>query len=50
MMVVMEIVLLIQDPGAANNIWNCSNGVYEWQTGIERWDNIIMQNMITTLL
>ena len=29
----------IQDPGAANNIWNCANGVFEWQTGIERWDN-----------
>ena len=29
----------VQDPGAASNIWNCSGGVFEWNTGIERWDN-----------
>jgi hypothetical protein len=28
----------IEDPTAANNIWNCTNGVYEWRSGIERWD------------
>ena len=28
----------VEDPTATNNIWNCSNGVFEWQTGIERWD------------
>ena len=28
-----------ENPNRSNgNIWNCSSGVYEWQTGIERWD------------
>ena len=26
------------NPAAANNIWNCPGGVFEWGTGLERWD------------
>lgn len=28
----------VEDPTAGSNIWECANGVYEWQSGIERWD------------
>jgi hypothetical protein len=28
----------VEDPTATNNIWNCSNGVFEWRSGVERWD------------
>ncbi len=27
-----------EDPSATNNIWNCASGVYQWRTGINRWD------------
>ena len=26
------------NPAATNNIWNCPSGVFEWGTGLERWD------------
>ena len=28
------------DPSATNNIWNCTNGVFQYETGIERWNKM----------
>jgi hypothetical protein len=26
------------NPSVTENIWNCTNGVYQWQSGFKRWD------------
>ena len=26
------------NPNVTENIWNCTNGVYQWQSGFKRWD------------
>ena len=28
------------DPSATNNIWNCTNGVLQWESGINRWNKM----------